>query len=208
MKKLVQTIALSILGVFVALFAFIYFTADLPPRLPTKSSPRKLLITSNGGGEYVKNAPKITLSLYNERIFVGEYVLSIKDGLNTWQPQKYKLPEIKADSVKMLFELGDAYSSSLVFFADDADVFYSSGVLIYWSKYSAERSNGSNEDGMYIYFVSGDKMACYGKEPGSADWEIVTNPPALQKRADKQNPGFIVAYSKWKENEWVYVSAS
>jgi len=125
-------------------------------------------------------------------VYITSYSLEIKRGVFVQEPQVYRLPEIKEGFVVVNLEWRDEANSSFSLTYESADALYKKGLLIYQS----------NFDDYYMYFVSDGDVLCFSKPKDGGKWVINAVPPPLKVLARKENPGFIVGYSGWKENEW------
>ena len=192
MKKFILVGSLSLIClIFLLLAVFMYF----PTLLPTKSSPRKLSIVTYN----ISPVEPVTITLinYQNDIHISGFALFIKNGIHIQEVQSYELPKISYGTVEASIELKGEINNSFTLCFDQAEVLYRNGLLVYLAFYGE----------YYVYFVSGQNTTCYRQTLDSGEWMLVTEFPPRRILPQKENPGFTMWYSMWKENKWVAINA-
>jgi hypothetical protein len=178
--------------------AFILMKFDLIPYTiyPTKSAPHKLLIVCCDP-EY-PTKPVITLKCYLNGQHISDNTLVIKNGLHLQEPQSYDLPKLENGEVEVNLELGDRMHSSFTLTYDNAKDLYEKGLLIY-----LDLGNHYYNNDQFVCFVSGKVTTYYGRATNDEEWSIKKEAPSLKAIPPKENPGYAIPNSGWRENKWV-----
>ena len=136
-----------------------------PPKLPVKSVPNKLTLTSNGCCFWVED---VNVSL---RSGSGEYLtIAHKDTIYEENIFEYEIPDFSGSPVELKVEFHVYYGDEVVFSfpvmeIEDIDALKTTGVLLYFQEH----------DDMYLNVIAGDYHATY-KKGNENQWTLRDSP--------------------------------
>ncbi|MDR1689641.1 MAG: hypothetical protein LBS21_13680 [Clostridiales bacterium] len=203
-----RRILLVVICFIIVLFSYFIKIIYFPVIYPTKSSSKKLSIVLYGGYYLYKEKQIVTLRHYVDEKQVADYILEIKDGIYTQEPQFYELPELNEGVIEVIFESSKSENLNFTIDFRQTKDFYEKGLLIYFdsdfkSDYAIDRGESSEYD-RYIHFVSGKNKAGYINKAGSSEWVVASSSPRLRKIPQDERP-YWPEYSGWKENKWIKI---
>ena len=180
----------SVCGVLVARVNIL----ELKHYLPTHSKANELRLAKYG-------VPGLKLQSIALKYPDGSsYVLNIKNGIHTGEPQKYPLPPNlpeEAATVSITFEsfiMEDRDMDVMAFSDYPENDLKRDGLLIYISDADILVAT--------IYVISGKTQVCYQYDYLDECWVVLANPPPISHYPAGRN-GYDME-SGWQDNKWEY----
>ena len=145
---------------------------NAPVKLPTKSVPNKLLLTSNGCCFWVENVDVSLQSNSAEHV-----VISHNEGIYMDDIFKYPIPDFSESPVQLVVKFRS-------FYADECD--FSMPVMEFENIYDLKKTGVllyfQEHDDMYLNVIAGDYHASYKMGSSENRWSIMETPNKIYSR--------------------------